>query len=101
MDGKNIITNYFYGLLENFPFISLQLFCIPSSCYVTFYLYLMILDYIVCLCGQKIVRLVYFHLTIQPVQSNVTFMSSNVCHVKLLSMQSSMIMFVSELWMNG
>ena len=65
----------------------------------------MILDYIVCLRGQKtvvvIVWLVYFHLTIQRVQSNVTFMSSNVCHVKLLSMQSSMIMFVSELWMNG
>ena len=36
MDGKNIITNYFDGLLENFPFISLLLFCIPSSCYVTF-----------------------------------------------------------------
>ena len=33
------------------------------------------------------------------VQSNVTFMSSNVCHVKLLSMQSSMIMSVNYGWM--
>jgi len=40
------------------------------------------LDYIVWLCGQKtivaIAWLVYFHLTIQPIQSNVTFISSNV-----------------------